>query len=578
MEIHFKKSIKKNVCLLFLFFTTISIYSQTTIPKRAKLKTLIYSDYSILGYVYKKQFVNGQDVTIKSLKTNDTIISGNYFTDNNFGFINGVWKRNSTNGITYAKGLFVISNSNNVIGLNTKTKESDSLQIKTESISYYKGFRNTKPAFLEKLPNNNYSLIIDYSKDNDKKSKNKIVKLELEIDKPLIKKYGFYSIDDFLFYTPNVKQTFSNGDVFIGVLDNLSTDENNAIKYNRKEGKFIYSKGPLINEELIKQNNGNYMYRCIYSESGNNVFEKLELNINKKDIEKYGFWATSKYIENIEDVKYTYRNGNVFIGKVENTFDSNTDGISSKLTDGLLKYPTGETFQGNISGQWYCGIPISGEITLSNGNIKKGNWLKKFDLTQAEYNKVLKVESPTKKLSLAQKLYIEREYTNSIDNAKLAISYENYSKAKGWFKRALKLKPNDSEYLNSQIDKVDELLKKQARKKELIKKYGQYYGSKIANGELVLGMSQEIVNEYYPKKYFNISYINRNNNKIIVWEFDKQKMQNEIMKDGKKKGEEEGALAFLLMLNLADSMGMGEMEIPQMLMFTNNELTDIYNY
>lgn len=574
MKNPFNKSVKINIWLILLFFATISLSSQTTISKNAKSKTLIYTDYSITGYIYKKEFVNGQDITILSLKSKDTLIYGNYFVNKNFGYINGVWKSNSINGITYTNGLFKVSNSNNVIGLTVKPKEADSLKIITEDVFYFKGFRNNHPALLKKLPNNNYSLVINYDNNKQRQETNAVIKIELTVDKSLVEKYGFYSIDDFMYYTTDVKQTFSNGDVFIGVIENLSVDENNTIKYNRKEGKFIYSTSTLMEEEIIAQGNGNYIYRCKYSESGNNLFEKLELNINKSHIEKYGFWANAKYIENIEDVKYTYRNGNVFIGKVENTVDSITNSINSKLSKGILKYPTGEEFQGNISGQWYCGIPISGKMIFSDGSIKNGNWLETYNLNHREYDNVLEISSPTKKLALAKELFNEKQFTNAINKARYALSTENYLTAKEWFVKALYIKPDESEYINSRIENIDKLYKEQIRKKELIEKYGDIYGNKILEGELVLGMSQEMVNEHWPKKHFNISYINRNYDKIIIWEFDKQKMQEEIIKKGKESGQEKGALGVILMLNLSEQLG--GLDVPKMLVFKNNKLTEFY--
>jgi len=89
-------------------------------------------------------------------------------------------------------------------------------------------------------------------------------------------------------------------------------------------------------------------------------------------------------------------------------------------------------------------------------------------------------------------------------------------------------------------------------------------------------MSQEMVNEYWPKKYFSISNINRNNSKTVIWEFDKNKMQREIIKEGKENGNEEGALAVILMLNLSGQLG--GLDAPKMLVFKNNKLTDIYRF
>ena len=57
------KQYNKIFFLISLLFLLISqIYSQTNLPKRAKLKTITYSDYTITGYVSKKHFVNGQKV------------------------------------------------------------------------------------------------------------------------------------------------------------------------------------------------------------------------------------------------------------------------------------------------------------------------------------------------------------------------------------------------------------------------------------------------------------------------------------------------------------------------------------
>jgi len=555
------------ISLLFLFIT--NGYSQTNLPKRAKLKTITYSDYTISGYVYKKHFVNGQKVIFLSLRTQDTILSGNYFVSNNIGYIKGIWKQNSINGATHTKGLFKVSNSNNEIGLTTTSKKADSLQIETEDVFYYQGFRNKYPVSLDKLPNNNYSLAVDYSSNKFRQDSSAQIKLELTVDKSLIKKYGFYAIDDFIFNTTNnVKQTYANGVIFIGKIENLSRDENNIIKFKRKEGRFIYSTGIIDEEELIKLNNENYKYQVIYSNRDkNNSFAKLEITVNDSLIEKYGFWATSDYLYYTPIVKYTYKNGNLFIGKVINTIDAITNSVTSQLSEGILKYTTGEEFQGNYSGQWYCGIPISGKMIFSDGSIENGNWLKKYNLNQEEYNKVLEVKSPTKKITLAKELYEEKQYKNAINKAELALSNENYITAKDSYNRALDIKPKESEYLNSQIDKIDELYKKQVRKKELVEKYGYYYANKILEGKLTLGMSQEMVNEYWPKKYFNINYSNRYSNKIVIWKFDKDKMRREIRK-------EEGGYAVILMLYLSEPFG--GIDGPEKLVFKNNKLTDIY--
>ncbi len=516
-----------------------------------------------------------QEVTLLSLKTQDTIMSGNYFVNNNIAYINGIWKQNTVNGTTHAKGLFKISNSNNEIGLTTSSKKADSLQIETEDIFYYQGFRNKYPAILQKLPDNNYSLKIYYN-DKNRDEKNDVISLELIVDKSLIKKYGFYSIDDFIYYTPNIKQTYANGDVFIGKVENIGRNKDNQIIFNRKEGEFKYSYGNIDEEELTKQSDGNYKYQIIYSDRNkDNVFARLEIIVNKSLIKKYGFWATGDYLYYTPNVKYTYKNGNIFIGKVKNIRDTINNSVKSQLTEGKLKYVTGEEFQGNISGQWFCGIPISGKMIFTDGSIKNGNWLEKFNLDKKECDKVSEGKSPTEKLNIAKTLYKEKQYQNAINKADFAFSNEDYLTAKDWYLNALTIKPDKSKFINSQIDKINELYEKQIRRKELIHKYGEYYGNKILEGKLVSGMSQAMVNEVWDKNFFRISTVVRNNKTIEIWEFDKEKMQIEIIKEGtKNKENRDGAAALILMMNLSEKLG--GLTFPQMLIFTNNKLTDIY--
>lgn len=571
----------KNLYLIFvIFFVTTSVYSQTAPPKNAKEKTIIYSDYSITGYIAKKEFINWQKITITSLKTKKTIICGDYFANSSSAYVNGYWYRDSPNGTTITNGFFEISNSPN-IGLTTKVKNADSLKITTNDVFSYKGFRNSYPIFLEKLSNNNYSLIVNYDNDKRRMESNEVTKLEITVDKDLVKEYGFYSIDDFIFYTSDVKQTFANGDVFVGKVNYTSRNENNLISYIRKEGKFTHPTGNNKEEELIKQTDGKYKYVVTYSDSTPNYpFSKLEIDVTQELIDKYGYWATSDYIYNTTKAKYTYKNGNVFIGSVTNTRDTVSKSVNSQLTNGVLAYATGEKFNGNLSGKWYCGLPISGEMTLKNGNVKKGNWLEEYNLTNEECSKLTEIESPSEKLLQAKKMYNDRQYQNTIIEAKYAISNNDYKSADKWCKTALDLKPEGSDELSDLMSKTNELgkiYKKQQHKKELVNKYGYYFGNKISEGELAEGMSPEMVNEVWNKNFFYISSALRNGNRIEYWEFSKDKMQMEIIKEGAKSKDDgggEAAMALIFMMNLSEQMG--GPTAPQALVFTNNKLTEIY--
>jgi len=434
----------KNLYLIFvIFFVTTSVYSQTAPPKNAKEKTIIYSDYSITGYIAKKEFINWQKITITSLKTKKTIICGDYFANSSSAYVNGYWYRDSPNGTTITNGFFEISNSPN-IGLTTKVKNADSLKITTNDVFSYKGFRNSYPIFLEKLSNNNYSLIVNYDNDKRRMESNEVTKLEITVDKDLVKEYGFYSIDDFIFYTSDVKQTFANGDVFVGKVNYTSRNENNLISYIRKEGKFTHPTGNNKEEELIKQTDGKYKYVVTYSDSTPNYpFSKLEIDVTQELIDKYGYWATSDYIYNTTKAKYTYKNGNVYSGKVINTTDS------VLFTEGTLTYHTGELFKGDLSQDWYLGIPISGTMTFTDGTSEQGNWFSKYQLSSSDEFYVNQSSTPTYKRATALKLQNNRKCESLLQQAEDAKTNEDYTLALQCYETIQIQYPN---YSNSNIN------------------------------------------------------------------------------------------------------------------------------
>jgi hypothetical protein len=590
------QGIKKIVLVMSMTFAVTSIvlgqtYSQTLLPKKAKWSTIEYkssnnSNYIAIGYVYKKKFVDGQNVTFLSLPARDTIISGKYFTKTeNDAYIEGIWKRNTDNGITRADGLFKVSNLKTGTGLTINPKKGDALLIETENIYSYYGFRNKYPAVLQKLPDNNYSLKIEYT---DRYKEDDVVKLELIVDKSLVYKYGFYSIDDFIYYVENVTKTYKDGTVFIGKVENTKA-ENNTVNSKLKEGKFIYASGEIASRELIIQfpPDGTFLLRIEYSKE-KDPFAKMELIVSKNLIDKYDYWNTSEHIYNTSKIKMTYKNGDVFTGITKNTKDSSGN-FNQLFTVGEYKYGTGEIFQGDLSGQWYCGVPISGEMKFINGNIEKGNWLQKYNLTQQEYNKVLEGKSPTEKRTIAQALYKDKQYQAAIDEAESALQYNDYSGAKDAYSRALEIKPEKAKYMDSQIERVEKLRKEQQqieklrreqeRKQAYISKYGERYGTLISQGKLEVGMSKAMVNEVWDENYFIISKSALSGNSIEIWQFSKDKMQTTLMLEGAKHNESggkggEAALAAIFLMNLFGQMG--GPTVPQMLIFTNNKLTDIY--
>ena len=585
------QNFKKILLLIPLFLILVgSLFSQDfrySIPKGAKLKTIEYktTDYVVVAYFYKNQFLEGQNITFLSKLTQDTIISGKYYTSGGLSYINGIWKRKTENGITRAKGIFKITNSNG-IGLTLKPKEGKPLTIITEDIYYYKGFRNKYPAILEKQRDGSYLLKVEYTdrtemndfiklgrtairrtSEANRTEMNDLIKLELFVNKSLIDKYGFFALDEFIYYTTDVTRTYKNGNVFIGKVENTKT-EDNYVSSILKEGKFIYKVGEIDEAELTKLPNNDYKYRVVYSDRRNdNNFKEMEIIVRQSLIEKYGFWATGDYVFYTDDVKYTYKNGDVFIGKAEHTRDTINNTLNSKFTEGEYKYASGEVFQGDLSGYWFCDIPITGKMKFKDGSIEEGNWLEKYDLTLKEAEEVKKGKSPTEKRFIAQKIYKEKQYKKAVENAEQFLYYEEYKDAKKWYSEALKIKPEESKFLNTQIEKVDELLEKQKVLNSLIYKYGEYYGELVYKKQFTIGMTKAMVDEIIKENrtYYKKSISTSSGKQVEIWEFNLEGANDAL---GLLGGGLLGGLAYL-----------GAATIRQKcptLIFTNGKLTDIY--
>jgi len=250
----------------------------------------------------------------------------------------------------------------------------------------------------------------------------------------------------------------------------------------------------MDSEELIKQPDNNYKYQIVYSSKNKDIkFAKLEIDVSQSLVQKYGFWDIVDYLYYTVEVKYTFKNGDVFIGKSETTKDTINNSVNRILTDGKLKYSTGEEFQGNMSGQWVCGIPISGKMQFADGSVENGNWLDEFHLSKEDSLKVSEVESPSKKRNIARELNNERLYQSYNSLASLAFDNERYLLAKSLYLKALNIKPEKTEFVNTQIEKIEKLIVEEKVKKPLFEKYGKYWGNLVYNGKYTLGMNTSMV-------------------------------------------------------------------------------------
>ena len=248
------------------------VYSQVPLPKGAKLQAIIYPNTReiAVGYVYKKQFVENQEITFfemnpkftlafpkdysiskkdevfyicgrfngiyneQLLSSLDTIASGVYFTKNETAYIKGVErsylsKYYNERFTIYKQGIFQISNSEDGNTLTTDPKKVRRVKTTITEIDSYQGYYNNdknNPVTLQKQ-SENYMLKIIF---DDRV-------LETVVSPDIIKRYGFFAFDDFIKSSQNVKLNYNNGNIFIGIV------EKNVDTYKAKQGEYKFTTG-----------------------------------------------------------------------------------------------------------------------------------------------------------------------------------------------------------------------------------------------------------------------------------------------------------------------------------------------
>lgn len=277
--------------------------------------------------------------------------------------------------------------------------------------------------------------------------------------------------------------------------------------------------------------NSDYFKKAFFP-TVNNLFKNTEYSNNSYVI-TLNF---DNYIQDSKVVKLTFENGDVFLGQVEK------DDYTYNAKQGEYRYSNGEIFVGDFTERhnWYSEkIPIGGQMKFTDGSVEDGNWFKKYNVKEEA---LVNAKTLTEKHNLAIRLYEGEQ--QKLRKQKIA---------------------------NQQAEERKRIAE-QRLQNALINKYGNYWGKLIYNREFTLGMTKEMVLEFTSEKIYKISKAIRNGDNIEIWEFDQQKLAQEMIKE---EGED-GAMT-LLALSLMENLGMGNInsQFPT-LVFTNNKLTDVY--
>jgi hypothetical protein len=512
-----KKRIKVfSIFTLILLLMNFSSYSQTPLPKKAKLKTINYkylyydpaqeypsaehiviaslpgygkkqetgtrttvasynsfneqylktSDSYIqnktaVGYVYKKQFVENQNLTFidysnanyrkDAVSGGDTIISGKYFVKNGIAYIDGIWKNRNS----FIKGVFAITNNEDKIGLTANPKSGYNLKIVPVAVSYYKS------------------------------------------------------------PTCQLKR-------------NVESD-------NQPDNETV-----------------SYYMKIVYQG------RTLETSVSSELIKKYGLFAFNNLITNSRQVKLSYENGSVFTGTVESR--ANDNAISPRK--GECKYSTGEIFTGDWNDSYIYGMPFNGKWTFADGSVEEGFWFEKYGLKDYEWNTKIPTNiSPTEKHTRVINIYNEKQEKER--QKQLALQEE---------KRQRQLALQEKERQRQELFNAA-----QQHNQYLLSKYGNYWGNLIIQREFAPGMTKEMVLEFTSNKVYKISKSIRNGKSVERWKFDETKFMLELANESSKLDEKgrEAIGGLLVIMQFAEMLGIDiKSQFPD-LIFTNGVLTDV---
>lgn len=509
------------VVVLFLLFSSIVTYGQTylsedymtalfweaqsnMLPQKAKMKTVkLGKVYTMSCYFLHDLPISGQMVKIQT-KDGDSFLEGLLSNDKGVYFVDGCYQYEDNGKFEQKYGLFKIHNAPG--DLLTFNKRKTALFIDEEKILIYHGYVNGLPCMIRQK-SDNWIMSIDDTNNL------RYEQIEITLPHQIVDAIGYSNFQDLLSsgpYSAIVKT--KDHTAFTGranYIQNLQGD----IVFDFYEGEKVYASGKTISTNM----------------NGVSVTHPTQdidsLTFSYKDgfvPDRDSLWNEAYYVRNSDVVSIVYSNGDQFKG----AFRIGTDGrlVPRK---GEYRYASGDKFVGNYSENQFAGIPLSGETTFKYGSKKTGNWIRDYNLTDAQYVSLSKehFDSPSELLTEILQQAKTNLYNDYILQARKYEEQQDYEAALNSYEKAQSL--NHKVDLSDKIRELnDELKIKQEREKrlnELTAKYGRRNAEKLLNGIVELGMTKEMVSEVLSPDYYDISQRMSFGKKIEEWTFNSSK-------------------------------------------------------
>lgn len=554
--------------------------SQDVIPKGAKYKTIDYPllHYCVTGYFLKGVLAEGSIVEFFNTEsTPKLILCGQVSYVANKLLIKGVRYEESQNGICSTYGSFYISNSADNIMI-YKDKKANELKITDSDIEYYLGYYRNNPTAvrIKQTP----SIAIEgrggtYSYND----------FSAPLEKESIKRIGYNKVNDLLLATSkNIMMHWNNGSFkdFNGVVLPRALEDGRVFFVHLTGARSGYASGPKsirVYEDFGK----------LCMELNDNPTSQLKketiIIADKNTIDVDSYWNMRTYLENMSEIRWEYRNGDKYVGKatfvVTLSEDGESETITETITTGKYTFSNGDCFEGDMSKEFCCGVPVSGTTYFKDGTISEGNWLNNYKLTDAQWAEISTLRFPSVVRDSARVFQNNNLYDKYIAAARDAETVKNYKDAKSYYLAAKEIKPN-AEKWDDIIKQLDKQIYLETRRTRMIAKYGTTYGYKIANGVVEIGMTKDMVidalsiDDVLLHAYRVSSSTDWSNNRIETWEYDYDMVKKYM---DKEMGDSAVAVNFLFGLGYALGYNF-RAEVSKIvkykyLRFKNNKLTEL---
>ena len=406
----------KRLVLIFISLLCLGVTSAIGQSKTYPFK----AGYNVTCTLDKKVIAEGTDFL--ALDGNgDMIISGKVKSSAPLLVVSGDHAFKEGDITVVESGDFTVINSSDGTFI-TNGKKGEALKIRPQKIEGATFKDDSRTVTYSDSDGSTMMLKIAWKPSNSN-SYYKKESLSVRVENDLVAKYGYADTKSILGQTPSgYNFVWTNGYSFVGDID--CREHSDGTFYRMGLGKEIY---PNLTQSIVRSNTpGYYTYTRETINDPNASVTKMVIEVPESVIVENGFWNPVAIINKGKKGTFTFKNGDVFDG--EYTAPVQNGGIGSMtFGKGTYRWYSGDVFKGDYSGRFVGGVPIDGELVLSDGQSPMDNWWESYKLSQDDWKQFEQYQTPTEKFGFAMSVFAAdlinskiQEVNNLLDKGKYA--------------------------------------------------------------------------------------------------------------------------------------------------------------